>query len=122
MSQKSNPFAKPAQESTAAEVAAEQAEPSVADERAEESFPVENGAVRWDDAANEGDTSRQKRPVYDTPWGRRELSNIEVQDFTSQGVRVTLVDEEPNTSLDAERAELRRVELRNRVENPTLDR
>ena len=126
-----NPFDAPASEPTLSaeeqaefdRLEAEEASKVVdSDERAEENYPIENGAVRWEDAANEGDTSRQKRPVYDTPWGRRELSATEVQDFASQGVTVTLVDDEPHTSLEAEKAELRKVELRNRAENPTLDR
>lgn len=87
---------------------------SQSDEEAEERYPVENGAVRWDDAANEGDTSRSKSAVYDTPWGRRELTALEVQDFQAQGVPVTRVDDEPHTSLAAEREELRKIELTNR--------
>lgn len=89
------------------------------DAEAEESFPVENGAVRWDDAANEGDTSREKKAVYDTPWGRRELTALEVQDFGAQGVPVTRVDDEPRTSLDAEREELRKIELTNKNADTT---
>lgn len=81
------------------------------DERAEQDYPVENGAVRWDDAANDGDTSREKQAVYDTPWGRRELSATEVTDFAAQGVAVTPVDDEPSTSLAAERDELRKISL-----------
>jgi hypothetical protein len=120
MSQKSNPFAKPASDAAAHRVAQSRTETSEdastvveSDERAEESFPVENGAVRWDDAANEGDTSREKQAVYDTPWGRRELSATEVTDFAAQGVVVTRVDDEPRTSLKDEKAELRKVELTN---------
>ena len=81
---------------------------------AEASYPVENGAVRWDDAANGGDTSREQKAVYDTPWGRRELSAIEVADFAAQGVTVSRVDAEPRTSLAAEREELRKIELTNK--------
>lgn len=98
-----------AEEAAAAELAQ-------GDAGAEQAYPVENGAMRWDDAANGGDTSREKQAVYDTPWGRRALSAIEVQDFSAQGVTVTRVDDEPQTSLEQEREELRKIELRN-VEN-----
>lgn len=81
------------------------------DAEAEEAFPVENGAVKWEDAANEGDTSREKQAVYDTPWGRRELSATEVQDFAAQGVPVTRVDDEPRTSLAAEKDEMSKITL-----------
>lgn len=83
------------------------------DAKAEENFPIENGAVRWEDAANGGDTSREKQPVYDTPWGRRELSATEVQDFAAQGVTVTRVDAEPVVSLDQEKYDLSKVTLIN---------
>ena len=92
------------------------------DTKAEESYPVENGAVRWDDAANGGDTAHERKFVYDTPWGRRELSATEVTDFGAQGVPITRVDDEPQTSLDAEREELRKIELTNRDANTTSDR
>jgi hypothetical protein len=89
------------------------------DANAEQAFPVENGAVRWDDAANQGDTSRAQKAVYDTPWGRRELSATEVTDFEAQGVPVTRVDAEPRTSLNAEREELRKIELTNKNADTT---
>jgi hypothetical protein len=89
------------------------------DEETEERYPVENGAVRWDDAANSGDTSREQTAVYDTPWGRRELSATEVTDFEAQGVPITRVDAEPRTSLDAEREELRKIELTNKNADTT---
>jgi hypothetical protein len=87
----------------------------------EERYPVENAAVRWEDAANQGDTSRGTA-VYDTPWGRRELTDNEVWDFRHQGVTVTRVDDKARTSLDAEREELRKVELTNRDAGKTVDR
>jgi hypothetical protein len=98
MSSKTNPLDKPAFTAQSAP-------------KDEESFPVENGAVRWDDAANGGDTARGEARVYDTPWGRRTLSAPEVADFRAQGVSVTPVDDEPNTSLAAERDELRKISL-----------
>lgn len=91
------------------------------DAATEERYPVENGAVRWEDAANEGDTSRGAA-VYDTPWGRRELTDSEVQDFRHQSVTVTRVDDKARTSLDAEREELRKIELTNRNAGKTGDR
>ena len=87
------------------------------DTEAEQGYPIENGAVRWDDAANGGDTSRQATATYDTPWGRRELSAAEVKDFEHQGVKVTRVDGEPTTSLQDERDEMSRVDLNFRPEN-----
>lgn len=89
------------------------AELEQSDSEVEQAFPVENGAVRWDDAANGGDTSREKQAVYDTPWGRRELSATEVQDFAAQGVTVTRVDAEPVVSLDQEKYDLSKVTLIN---------
>ena len=128
MNQKSNPFVKPmTEEKDAAQAATLPANSDPTeqtgevqeqgDTETEERYPVENGAVRWDDAANEGDISREKQAVYDTPWGRRELSATEVTDFGVQGVTVTRVDDVPRTSLDAEREELRKVELTNRNTN-----
>lgn len=75
------------------------------DPAVEQAYPVQNAAVKWDDAANEGDTSRQATATYDTPWGRRELSATEVTDFQHQGVTVTRVDAEPKTSREDEDAD-----------------
>jgi hypothetical protein len=93
------------------------AELDQSDPDAEQAYPVQNGAVKWDDAANEGDTSRQAKAVYDTPWGRRELSAEEVTDFGHQGVAVTRVDEQPRTSLQDERDEMSKVDLDFKPEN-----
>lgn len=81
------------------------------DAEAEAAYPIQNAAVKWDDAANEGDTSRQATAVYDTTWGRRELSALEVRDLEHQGHTIRRVDAEPKTSLADERDELSKVDL-----------
>lgn len=74
-------------------------------------YPVENGAVRWDDAANGGDTSRGGVHTYDTPWGKRPMSEHEVADLKAQGVECTRVDDEPETSLAREKSDMSHVEF-----------
>jgi hypothetical protein len=87
------------------------------DPDAEANYPVQNAAVKWDDASNGGDTSREAKHTYDTPWGRRELSAAEVVDFGHQGVVVTRVDAEPETSLQREKDELSAIDLSFRPES-----
>jgi hypothetical protein len=83
----------------------------LADQDADERFPVRNAAAKWDDAATGGDTSRQKKSTYDTPWGRRELTHEEVVDLEHQGHVLTLVDDEPQTSLEQEKADMAHIRL-----------
>jgi hypothetical protein len=87
------------------------------DPDAEANYPVQNAAVKWDDASNGGDTSREAKHTYDTQWGRRELSAAEVVDFGHQGVVVTRVDAEPETSLQREKDELSAIDLSFRPES-----
>jgi hypothetical protein len=87
------------------------AELDQSDPDAEQAYPVQNGAVKWDDAANSGDTSRQATAVYDTPWGRRALSQEEVNDFRVQGVPIRYVDDQAQTSLQQEQDEMSKVDL-----------
>jgi hypothetical protein len=87
------------------------AELDQSDPDAEQAYPVQNGAVKWDDAANSGDTSRQTTAVYDTPWGRRALSQEEVNDFRVQGVPIRYVDDQAQTSLQQEQDEMSKVDL-----------
>lgn len=78
---------------------------------ADERYPVENAAVRWDDAANGGDTSKGSTHTYTTPWGVRPMGEDEVADLRAQGVECTRVDVAPETSLDAEKSAMSHVEL-----------
>lgn len=87
------------------------AEPGESDPKAEADYPVENAALNWSDASNGGDTSRQAKSTYDTPWGRRELTHEEVVDLEHQGHVLTRVDDEPQTSLEREKADMARIPL-----------
>jgi hypothetical protein len=77
------------------------------DAEAEQAYPIQNAAVKWDDAANGGDTSREATATYNTPWGRRELSALEVRDLEHQGHTLHRVDDEPKTSREDEDAATR---------------
>lgn len=81
------------------------------DPKAEADYPVENAALNWSDASNGGDTSRQAKSTYDTPWGRRELTHEEVVDLEHQGHTLTRVDDEPRTSLEREKADMAHIPL-----------
>jgi hypothetical protein len=82
------------------------------DREAEAGYPVENGAVKWGDAPNGGDTAPETKAVYDTPWGRREMSHDEVRDLGFQNVVCTPVAAAPETSLDREKADMSHVVLK----------
>lgn len=74
-------------------------------------YPVENGAVRWSDAANGGDTSHGKVKTFSTPWGIRPMDAAEVADLRQQGVECAEVDTAPDTSLADEKSAMSHVVL-----------
>jgi hypothetical protein len=77
-----------------------------ADQDAEARFPVASGTTRWVDSASASG-------VYNTPWGRRELTDDEVVDLRHQGHTLTLVDGDAETSLEQEKADMAHVALTN---------
>lgn len=86
-------------------------ERGAADQETEARYPVENAAVRWDDAANGGDTSRGTVHTYSTPWGKRPMGEDEVADLRHQGVECTRVDDDAETSLAGEKSAMSHVVL-----------
>lgn len=78
-------------------------------------FPVDAyGNVRAADAVSES-------AVYDTPWGRREMTHADVAELASRKesdrVVCTLVDGDPDTSLQREKDEMAHIHL----SDPDLD-
>lgn len=98
-------------EMTNAEYAAFVREDHTTSGDADANYPVRNAAVNWADASNGGDTSQEVKATYDTPWGRRALSALEVRDLEQQGHTLTPVDADPETSLQDERDEMSKVDL-----------
>jgi hypothetical protein len=82
--------------------------PPVTDDERElrKEFPVDpEGDARYPviKAAAYADEAAANKRTYDTPWGRREMTEHEVSDLAHQGVTCTPVDAAPETSLQDEK-------------------